>query len=455
MKVTQILKTLSRDTAAEVYYAGEYARDVIRRKRSGRVEIVVRNLEFKEIYGYMGKHFKNTHVSKGEGSLSFLSDHTEVTIKLPKKGNKHSPHYTLRDDSKLRGFTINAMYIPIHLGKRSGIVDFYHGRNSIKCRKIRTIGRPETAIKRNPLLMIKAISLSSKINYRIDNNLFYAIRAHSKSLKRVPAEKIRDEIIEIILSNKPSKCLKVMQNSNILVHIMPELSMCFGMNQNKKYHKYDVFDHCLSACDNAEPDLVLRLAALFHDIGKAQTRDETVKDGVRKVTFYNHEVVSSKTSKKIMRRLKFDDSVIEKVSDLVYNHMYNYEPEVWTDAAMRRFIKKTHITSDDLSNLDRLPLFLLRKADRAANGLGLSEVSPRQRSFQNRIKQVYDRTKALHVTDLAIGGKTLMSYFKLKEGPTVGHVLNYLLTIVLEDQSMNKREVLIEEASKYLSEALK
>jgi poly(A) polymerase/tRNA nucleotidyltransferase (CCA-adding enzyme) len=455
VKSIQILKKLSRDGPAELYYAGEYARDMLRRKKSGRIEVVIRNLPFQKIFGYLKKHFNNIYVAKNGSFLSFLADHSEITIKLPQKGGKHSPHFTLRDDSRSRGFTINAMYIPITSRKKGNVIDFYRGRNSIKGRKIKTIGRAENAIKRDPLLMIKAIALSSKINYRIDNNLFYAIKANSELLEKVSVEEIRDAFVEIILSNKPSRYLKVMNDSNILSQIIPELSICSGMNQNKKYHKYDVFDHCLAACDNVEPNLVLRLAALFHDIGKAQTREEVMRGGTSKVTFYNHEVVGSKVSKKIMRRLRFDREISTEVSDLVYNHMYNYEPNIWTDAAVRRFIKKVQISGSDLEDLDNMPLFLLRKADRAANGLNLSEISPRQYDLQDRIKQVYTQSKALHITDLDIDGATIMEYFKLKPGPTVGHVLNYLLSVVIEDQTLNTKQKLIEEASKYLSEALK
>jgi len=455
MKAIQILKKLSRDTPAEVYYAGEYARDVIRRRRSGKVEVLVRNLPFQRIVSYLRKHFKNMYIAGDRSFLSFLSDHAEITVRLPCKGSKHGPYYTLRNDARLRGFTINAMYLPIASRKKGDVVDFYRGRQSIKGRKIRTIGKADNAIRKNPALMIEAISLSSKMNYRIDNNLFYAIKAGSELINKVPIEKIRDSFTEIILSNKPSRYFKIMHDSNLLSQIIPELSICSGMAQNKKYHKYDVFEHCIVACDNVEPNLTLRLAALFHDIGKAQTREEIVKDGAPRVTFYNHEVVGSKISKRIMRRLRFDKEMAHEVSDLVYNHMYNYEPALWTEAAVRRFIKKAHISAADLEDLDNLPLFLVRKADRAANGLGLSEVSSRQRSFQTRIKQVYTRSKALHVTDLDIDGNSIMAHFKLGPGPTVGHILNYLLSVVIEDQSLNTKKKLIGEASKYLSKALK
>jgi poly(A) polymerase/tRNA nucleotidyltransferase (CCA-adding enzyme) len=455
MRVTQILKRLSQNTPAKVYYSGEYARDMIRRKKSSKIEIVVLNLPFQDIIKYIKKYFRNIYISKDKNFLSFLSNHSEITINIPSKGDKYNHNYTLRDDSKKREFTINAMYIPITSKKGTGIVDFYHGRSSIKNKKIETINKPENAIKKHPLLMLRALSLSAEINYRIDNNLFYAIKANSELIKKVSMEKVRDEFIKIILSKKPSRYLKIMRDSYLLNQIIPELNICSGIAQNKKYHKYDVFEHCLATCDNIEPSLILRLAALFHDIGKAQTVEEITKGGTVKVTFYNHEVVGSKVAKKIMRRLRFGNEVIQEVSDLIYNHMYNYEPNIWTDAAVRRFIEKVHVSKADLDNIDKIPLFLLRKADRSANGLGLSEISPRQHAFQNKIKQVYTKSKALQVTDLNVDGNILMKHFNLKPGPTIGHILNYLLSIVIKDQKTNTRSKLLEEASKYLSRILK
>lgn len=454
MKALRVLKKLIQDNQAEVYYAGEYARDVLRRKKSGKVEIVIRGVPLAQVFQCVKRHFRNIHIARNKGSFSFIDDHSEVTIQLPKKASKRNHTYTLRDDSRGRGFTINAMYLPVTSRKGSNVIDFYRGRSCIKGRKIKTIGKADTAVKKNPLLMMQALSLSSKLSYRIDNNLFYAIKANSELIKKVPIEKVRDEFIEIILGRKPSRYLKIMHDSHLMNHIIPELSICAGIAQNKKYHKYDVFNHCLAACDNTDPDMILRLAGLLHDIGKAPTREEVTKNGKRKVTFYNHEVVGSKIAKKILRRLKFDKDVIHSVSELVYGHMYNYEPTVWTDAAVRRFIKKSHLTGMDLEKIHQLPLFLIRKADRAANGLGLSEISPRQYDFENRIKQIYAKSNVLSIIDLDIDGSTIMETFNLKPGPTVGHVLNYLLSLVIENQGMNTKKRLVEEASKYLSEAL-
>jgi poly(A) polymerase/tRNA nucleotidyltransferase (CCA-adding enzyme) len=453
MKSLRVLKKLSREAPAELYYAGEFARDILRRKKSGKVEIVVRGVPLAQVFQRVKRHFKDIHIARNKGSFSFMDDHSEVTIQLPKKASKHNHNYTLREDSRGRGFTINAMYLPVASRKGSNVIDFYRGRSCIKDRKIKIIGKADTAVKKNPILMMRALSLSSKLSYRIDNNLFYTIKANSELIKKVSIEEVRDEFVEIILGRKPSRYLKIMHDSHLMNHIIPELSICAGIAQNKKYHKYDVFNHCLVACDSIDPDLILRLAALLHDIGKAPTREEITKNGKRRVTFYNHEVVGSKIAKKILRRLKFDKDVIHSVSELVYGHMYNYEP-IWTDAAVRRFIRKSHLTNIDIEKIHQLPLFLIRKADRAANGLGLSEVSGRQYDLENRIKRIYAEFNALSIVDLDVDGGTIMEAFNLKPGPTVGHVLNYLLSLVIKDQRINTKKRLIEEASKYLSEAL-
>jgi tRNA nucleotidyltransferase/poly(A) polymerase len=455
MKAIQILKKLNRDTGAEVYYAGEYARDIVRRKRSGKIEILVRNLPFDQIVKYLKQHFSRVYASKARNLINFASDNVEVMIRLPEKGNKRSPYFSLREDAKGRDFSINAMYFPIYSKKKNSIIDFYRGRSCIQQRKIKTIGKPDAAIKRNPIVMMRAISLSAKLNYMLDNNLFYAIKSNHKLIENQPVPKVREAFTHIILSPRPSKHLRTMHKSGLLNILIPELSIGAGVTQNKKYHRYDVFDHCLTSCDSTDPDLTLRLAALLHDVGKPQAREEALKNGQTRVTFYNHEVLSSKLAKRILRRLGFSKGLIYDVGELIYNHMYNYEPDKWSDAAVRRFIKKVHITSVDLNNLENLPVFLLRKADRAANGLNLSKISPRQRAFEKRIREVYTKSEALHITDLKIDGEVLMKAFNLKQGPTIGHILRYLLSKVIEDQKMNDPKILIEESCRYLSKALK
>ena len=460
MEAIKLLKRLNRETAAEVYYSGEFVRDLARRKRSNEIKVVVRNLPFRKLVEYIKKHKKRLYKiysNTRRGYLKFqLKDSKNIIhAHLPQKNGRHSPYYSLSEDAHCQDFTINAMYLSVRSMSRDNIIDIIGGLEDIKRKRIRTIRSAKHLVKRNPSCMMKAIALSAKLRYRIDNNLFYAIKVNHPLVSKVNAIEIRNTLIDVLLSHRPSRYFKIMNDGGLLDIVFPELSLCVGVSQNKKYHKYDVFEHLLVACDRVKPDLILRLAALMHDIGKPETRDEIVKGKSARITFYNHEVVSARIAKKILKRLKFDKECVVRVPELIYQHMYNYEHEKWSDAAVRRFIKKVNLTEKDLKDLDNLPIFLLRKADRYANGKNLSSISPRQINFQKRIKEVYTDSKALHVSDLDIDGNVLMNEFKLKPGPTVGHVLNYLLSLVIEDQKLNERKTLINAASEYLSKALK
>lgn len=451
-KTLKILKRLDRETAAEVYYAGTFVRDIIRRKSPKSVEIVIRNLQLGHLLNYFKKHGTISRI-EGKGHFLFQPENiaTKIKITLPKKNSGYNPYFTLYNDASSRDFTINAMFLPITSKVRRNIIDFFGGLNDIRSRKIRTTRSARQSIRRNPILILKAVSLSAEINYKIDSNLFYAIKSNCALIFKLLRVQIKDELVKILLSSKPSRYLKLLYNLNLLNEILPELVICKGVMQNTKYHKFDVFTHCIYACDNAEPDLTLRLAALFHDVGKPQAREEVAN----KITFYNHESMSANLTKRLLRRLKFNSEIVTRVTDLIYIHMYNYEPNEWTDAAVKRFIRKAKISDQDLDNLGKLPIFLLRRADRLANGYSLKAISYRQKLFEERIKKICIRSRALDISDLAIDGNVIINKFNLKAGPTVGHILNYLLSIVIEDQGINTEEALIEAASNYLSKALK
>ena len=452
-RIINVLQKLNRETAAEVYYVGGFVRDLVRRKKPNNVDILVRNYPMADLVKYLKKRGSVKRNTQRYQMITFTCNGETVRISLPHKGSKVGHYFTLKEDARSREFTINAMYLPIdHISKKH-IIDYHSGLRDIKDKKIRSIGKAKQMISIDPIRMLRAVSLTSWLNYKIDTNLFYAIKNSSKLLEQAAVDDLREELTKILLSKKPSKYLKILYNVGLLYYLMPELHMCYGVEQNKKYHKHDVFTHSVLACDNTEPDIILRLAALLHDIGKLQTRDESGKNG--KVTFYSHEVVSARLAKRILKRLNFDQEIVSKVAELSYLHMYNYEPEKWTDAAVRRFIRKTKICEEDLDKLDTFPLFLVRRADRLANGYPHKEVSYRQELFQQRIRNIFEQSKVITINDLDINGKELMKEFHLQEGPTVGHVLNYLLSLVLDDQKLNSRDVLIEKASKYLSEALK
>lgn len=447
--IVKELKNLDKETGIDVYYADKTVRNILRNKKSKEIDIVIKGMPLEKLHKYLQNRKKlhsKSQIRKHRRRLYVEDDGRTIVIRAISSPDG------LKDDARSRLFTLCGMYLPIRNKSRDKLIDFYDGKGAIKRRVIKAIGKVDKAITSNPLLMLKAVSLAAEFNYKLDNNLYYTIRAHHKEIERARMYEVRDELITILLSSRPSKYLRILQNSGLLSFIMPELSICDGVTQNKKYHKHDVFTHCIIACDHTPAKIELRLAALLHDVGKPQTREETVENGASKVTFYNHEVVGARLARKLLRRLRFPPEVIKEVGKLVYNHMYNFEPEKWTSSAINRFVKKVNLTEEDIQNISKFPLFQVRKADRAANGQNLSQVSRRQKIFERKLVEAWKR---LSKPELSINGHIIMETFNLKPGPTVGHVLKYLKSVVEKDPAMNNREDLLEATSKYLSEALK
>jgi poly(A) polymerase/tRNA nucleotidyltransferase (CCA-adding enzyme) len=192
----------------------------------------------------------------------------------------------------------------------------------------------------------------------------------------------------------------------------------------------------------------MRLAGVLHDVGKADTR-KVIGD---RVTFHKHEMVSFKLTRAFLNRLKYDSKTKEEVLTLVRLHMYHYTRD-YTNAAVRRFIKRVGINKHNIKDLENIPLFKLRKAERLGNGLKTDPVTQRQRDFEKRIKKVFEAGGGLDLKDLDINGHILIEAFGLdprKDGKLIGEILRYLLDRVQRDKSVNNRMSLIEMALQYL-----
>ena len=255
------------------------------------------------------------------------------------------------------------------------------------------------------------------------------------------------ELNHVLLSYKPSKYLKLMHLLGMLKIVMPELDACIGVMQERKYHKWDVFHHCIYTCDNTTSDIVLRLAGLLHDIGKPATRELSKTKGI---TFHKHEMAGVKLAKRFLGNLNYDTETKKKILKLIRLHMYHYTRD-YSDKAIRRFIDKAGINEENIKNLKNFPLFQLRAAERLGNGFKKIPVTGKQRDFEDRIKQVFSETTALRIDDLVVDGNNIMSIFGLKESELVGKVLNHLLDKVMGDQKLNDRTELIKLAASYIS----
>lgn len=331
----------------------------------------------------------------------------------------------LREDLRRRDFTINAMAY----NDRLGLIDYYGGLEDISNKSIRSVGHPLERFREDYLRMLRGVRFASQLGYRIEEDTFKAIQELSKYIVNISGERIREELNKILLSRLPSRGLRLLNKSNLLTYIIPELKEAVGFNQHNPHHNRDVFEHSLEVIDNTEDDLVLRLAALFHDIGKPRTF--TIgQDGIGH--FYGHNVKGKDLTEKIMKRLKYDNKTIEKVSILVKEHMCKYNNI--SDKGIKRLINR--LGKDNIGRL-----FKLQIADRQASVAGNNIGDILQ--LKNRVEEILNESQPLSVKDLDINGYDLME-LGIKEGREIGLILESLLERVLEDPKINKRDLLRE-----------
>ncbi len=273
----------------------------------------------------------------------------------------------------------------------------------------------------------------------MEKKTFDAIEPALPVTARVAIERVREELVKLITGMEPLTGLRYLESSGLLQLFLPELAECRGIEQ-KGRHRFDVLDHLFHAC-TASPreDLVVRLAALFHDVGKPRTR-KTDEHG--NFTFYHHEAVSANMTRIILERLRFPNRTVTEVCHLIRMHMFHYEP-VWSDAAVRRFL-----VSAGLENLDRL--FTLRRADTAAIS-GHTGPLPDLVELKSRIDTILAQKQGLTLRDLAVNGNDLKNA-GIRNGPTIGIVLHELHEAVLDDPELNKKEKLLEIARAFCRE---
>ncbi len=388
-----------------------------------------------------------TGIKHGTVTVIFRGRHYEVTTFRVegKYSNARHPdqiHFTpdLFEDLKRRDFTINSM--AVHLGDGS-LVDPHSGRRDLKQKLIRAIGNPRDRFFEDGLRLLRACRFAAQLEFSIEEETHTAMIETADTLKQVSAERIRDELVKMLAAEKPSIGLRTMEETGVLRLILPELADCRGVYQGG-YHAFDVLDHSLLACDGAPRDnLVVRLAALLHDIGKASTV-EIGPEGER--SFHRHEQDSEQKCLNIMKRLKFSNEEIKSVCHLVAQHMFNYQPE-WSDGAVRRFISRV--------GQKHLPdLFDLRIADQ----YGMHGIFPRRDSLsplRDRIDEVLSQKDALSIKDLAVDGNILAQEAGIPKGPDMGVVLEHLLEAVMDDPSLNTKENLLALARRFYETYMK
>ena len=424
-----IIDTLQK-AGFEAYAVGGSVRDLLMDKKTKGWDFTT-NATPEDILKLFPDSFYDNQF--GTVGIKMLDDIYEITTYRSEKGYADHRHpdnmtwgKTIEEDLSRRDFTINAIALN---GKT--IIDPYNGQKDLEAKIIRAVGDPNQRFSEDSLRMMRAVRIASELGFMIDQITAKAILTNAQLLKKISAERIRDELMRLLASPFAADGILLLKNTGLLTFILPELEDTFGVAQKSplRHHIYDVGTHSVMALKHCpSPDPLVRLATLLHDIGKTKTFH---KDGSGLITFYNHEVVSTRLVKTIAQRLRLSRNQSEKLITLVRWHQFSVD-ERQTDSALRRFIRR--VSKDNLSDM-----LALRIGDRL--GGGARETSWRLELFKKRLEDV--QKQPFSVTDLHINGHDVMRELDCRPGPVIGKILNQLFAEVESGTVPNVREALI------------
>jgi tRNA nucleotidyltransferase (CCA-adding enzyme) len=331
---------------------------------------------------------------------------------------------SLKEDLSRRDFTINALAYNESLG----LADMFDGVEDLNNKVIRCVGDADKRFNEDALRMLRAIRFACQLQFNIEKDTYDAIHRNNSLLKNVSSERIRDELSKILLSPVPSRGIRMLEETKLLDYIIPELKESVGFDQRNPHHDKNVFDHIMSVLDNSIENLVVRLGALLHDIGKPRTFSID-KKGIGH--FYGHNVVSAEMAEIILKRLRFDNSTIKKVLIIVTEHMSAYNN--MKNRTLKKFISRVGV-----ENLDEL--FELQIADSKGHKKN-ADYSPIIKRRED-VRKILANGEPFTISQLDIKGDDLIK-LGFKPGKELGVILKDLLEKVMENPDLNNKNSLI------------
>ncbi|MEK7596352.1 MAG: HD domain-containing protein [Patescibacteria group bacterium] len=429
-----------KNAGYEAYLVGGCVRDLLSGKKPKDWDITT-NARPEEIEKLYEKSFYENQF----GTVSAITDSEDETLKVveitpfrleSKYSDKRHPDEVkftkkLEDDLSRRDFTVNAMALDWESGE---LIDLFRGQEDLKKAVIRAVGEPTKRFEEDALRIMRAARLAAELDFKIEEKTIQAIKEKSPLLEIIAKERVKDELVKIIMSDQPQKGLEIMRETGILKHVLPELEEGWGVTQNKD-HVFKVWEHNLRSLEHAVKNnysLEVRMAALLHDVGKPRAKRGEGPDS----TFYSHDVIGGRMTKEILSRLKFSKKFTETVSKLVRYHLFFSDTDVITLSAVRRLVR--NVGPENIWDLMKV-----RFCDRV--GMGRPKERPfRLRKYQAMVEQAL--RDPISVKMLKVNGNRLMEITGLEPGPKIGHILNILLEDVLNDPKFNTAEYLEKKA---------
>ncbi|GAB3990910.1 CCA tRNA nucleotidyltransferase [Nocardioides marmoraquaticus] len=382
----------------------------------------------------IGRAFGTIGCRKGPWTVEITTYRSEA---YDPESRKPSVAYgdTLAGDLARRDFTVNAMALSLP-GKV--LEDPFHGVVDLAERRLRTPGTPEASFSDDPLRMLRAARFAAQLGFAVDDDVVAAMRDMAERIRIVSAERVRDELVKLLLAPDPVAGLRLLVETGLADHVLPELPG-LALERDEHHRHKDVYEHTLTVLEQSVdlehrlggPDLVSRLAALMHDVGKPRTR-RFLDDG--SVTFHHHDVVGAKLTRKRMQALRFSKDQTEAVSNLVELHLrfHGYGDGEWTDSAVRRYVR------DAGDQLERL--HVLTRAD----------CTTRNRRKAERLRRAYDDleeriARLAEEEELAsirpdLDGNQIMQVLGIGPGREVGEAYRHLLELRLDHGPMTPEQ---------------
>jgi len=431
--ITQLKKN-----SFESYIVGGCVRDLLRGVDPEDWDIAT-NAKPEEI----GKVFLKSYSENKFGTVTVLTESDNPKLKEveitsyridEKYSDKRHPDKikwarTIEEDLARRDFTINA----IAFDGEKNIIDPFLGQKDLKAKIIRAVGNPEDRFSEDALRMMRAVRFATALDFKIEEKTKSAIKRNAVWLRAISKERIRDELLKIIMAEKAADGIELLRNLNLLKYIIPELEEGYKISQNK-HHIYDCYEHSLLSFKYAAQkgfNKYVRIASLFHDVAKPRVKNG---EGLG-ATFYGHEILGARMTIQILNRLKFPKKEIEKIAKLVRYHLFYYNVGEVSESSVRRLVRQV-----GTENMDEL--LQVRMADRIGSGV------PKAEPYKLRhLKYLIEKVSQdpISVKMLKVSGNDIMKILKISPGPKIGQILDILLGYVLEDPKKNKKEFLEKE----------
>lgn len=434
-EVKNILSALQK-AGFEAYIVGGCVRDFLRGVEPADWDVTT-NAKPEEIQKvFPDSFYENNFLTVGVKTDIGIIEVTTYRLEAAYSDKRHPDELkyakTLAEDLARRDFTVNAMAMT----DKKEITDLFDGQKDLTVKIIRTVGDANERFGEDALRILRAVRFATTLDFVIEEKTAEAIKKNSLWLEAVSKERIRDELVKIIMSENGAQGIELLRQLDLLKFILPELLENYGVTQNK-HHIYDCYTHALKALEytaKKKYNLQVRIAALLHDVGKPRSKAGEGKES----TFYNHEMIGAKMAFQILQRLKFSNKDVEKIVTLIRYHMFYYNVDEVTESSVRRLIK--NVGPENMEELMQV-----READRIGSGV------PKAEPYKLRhLKFIIEKVSKdpISVKMLKVNGKDVMDLLGQAPGPKIGQILDVLLSYVLDDPKRNTKKFLSDEVLK-------